>query len=54
MAQACLALSTAPLPGAAAKGRRSLQQVAVLLLIAVLLALWSGTELLVRLMLPVL
>ena len=50
MAQACPALSTAPLPGADAKGRLSLQQVAVLLLIALLLALWSETELLVRLM----
>ena len=50
MAQAGLALSTAPLPGAAAKGRLSLQQEAVLLLIALLLALWCETELLERLM----
>ena len=50
MAQAGLALSTAPLPGAAAKGRLSLQQVTVLLWIALLLALWSETEELVWLM----
>ena len=50
MAQAGLALPAASLSSAAAKGRLSLQQVAVLLLIALLLALWCETELLVRLM----